>query len=103
MHVCSAAAYRRLILSDRMEINEIEKLEEAQRIITGIVMNALAEKQRELQESNKELSERNGILELQIKAKEATLRDIDAAAKAMFAPPEQPVATDMAGFEGDEV
>lgn len=92
-----------MLRRDRMEINEIEKLEEAQRIITGIVMNALAEKQRELQESNKELSERNGILELQIKAKEATLRDIDAAAKAMFAPPEQPVATDMAGFEGDEV
>ena len=66
-------------------------------------LDPLAEKQRELQESNKELSERNGILELQIKAKEATLRDIDAAAKAMFAPPEQPVATDMAGFEGDEV
>ena len=32
-----------MLRRDRMEINEIEKLEEAQRIITGIVMNALAE------------------------------------------------------------
>ena len=92
-----------------METNEIEKLGEAERIITGIVMNALAKRQMELQEANKELSEKNRVLELQIKAKEATLRDIDATVKAMFAPPEQPanaivdVAKDMAGFEGDEV
>ena len=92
-----------------MDEIEIDRLEETRRIITEVVMGAVAKRQTELRAANKELTERNRLLDIQIKAKEATLRGIDAAAKAMFAPPEQPadaivdVAKDMAGFEGDEV
>jgi septal ring factor EnvC (AmiA/AmiB activator) len=92
-----------------MKENEIEKLEQIRQMVTVLVTDAIANRQAELQAANKELTERNRLLDIQIKAKETTLRGINAAAKAMFASPEQPadatvdVAKDMAGFEEDEV
>ena len=87
-----------------MNDDEIKKLEQIRQIVTVLVTDAVANRQAELQEANKELTERSRLLDLQIKAKEATLRGLDALIKSTQ--PDQPamvdVAKDMADLDINE-